>query len=385
MDTIADNLSESEELKRALKRVTWLARETETALTELDQIFNTSADGLLVVDKEFRILRMNDTFSQMFGIEKAKSLGKPCHEALDACAQGADLFPMQRILDGEERVEFETTMRNADGTEIPCIVTVTPFTGRDGSVIGAIEDFKDITERKKAEEKIKESERIKTEFMNVAAHELKTPIIPVRGYLEMILRKGELPDDTKKWIQICLRSTTNLIDLINVILDVARLESNMLKLLIERVDLGAIVDDVGTDMEPAIVEKNLQLVIEKPDQLATVQADKKRMAQVLRNLVSNAIKCTEEGSITIRAQQDNDQIMVSVKDTGMGIAPENVSKLFQKFSQLDEVETRRVEGTGLGLYICKGIVEKQGGRIWVESEGEGKGSTFSFRLPVDHQ
>ena len=385
MDPITDNLSESEELKRALKRVTWLARETETALTELDQIFNTSAGGLLVIDKNLRILRMNNTFSQMFGVEKAKSLGKPCHEALDVCAQGNDLFPIQRILDGEGRVEFETTMRNADGTEIPCIVTVTPFTGRDGSIIGVIEDFKDITERKKAEEKIKESERIKTEFMNVAAHELKTPIIPIKGYLEMILRRGELSEDTKKWIQICLRSTTNLIDLINDILDVARLESNMMKLLIERVDLGAIIDDVGTDMEPAMVEKNLQLVIEKPDQLAIVQADKKRMAQVLRNLVSNAIKCTEEGSITIHVQQQDDQIMVSVRDTGMGIASENISKLFQKFSQLDEVETRRVEGTGLGLYICKGIVEKQGGRIWAESEGEVKGSKFSFTLPVAHQ
>ncbi len=378
-------LSDSEELKRALKRITWLAKETEKALTELDQIFNTSADGMLVIDKDFHILRMNDTFAHMFSINKASSLGNRCEAVLTPVIHGTDVFHMEEILAGSERIEFETVLHDAEGTEISCIVTITPFKRYDGAVIGAIADFKDITERKKAEKKIKESERMKTEFMNVAAHELKTPIIPIKGYLEMLLRKGGLSDEGKHWIEICLRSTTNLIALINDILDVARLESNNLKLVMGTIDIGAIIDEVGTDMEPAFAKKQLDLVINKPKMLPAVHADKQRTAQVLRNLVSNAIKCTEKGSIMIHATARKDHVRVSVKDTGMGIAPGNMDKLFRKFSQLDEVETRRVEGTGLGLYISKGIMEKQGGSIWAESEGEGKGSTFSFTLPVVHQ
>ncbi len=377
-----EKLSDSEELNRALKRITWLAKETEKALTELDQIFNTSADGMLVIDKDFHILRMNDTFAHMFGISKASSSGNRCEAVLEPVVYGTDVFHMDEILAGKERIEFETVLHDTKGTEISCIATITPFKQYDGTVIGAIADFKDITERKKAEEKIKESERLKTEFMNVAAHELKTPIIPIKGYLEMLLRKGGLSDDGAHWIEICLRSTNNLIALINEILDVARLESNNLKLIMDPIDIGTLIEEVGTDMEPALAKKQLFLKIEKPETLPTVHADKQRTAQVLRNLVSNAIKCTEEGSITIHAEEQDTHVLVSVKDTGMGIAPDNMEKLFRKFSQLDDVETRRVEGTGLGLYISKGIMEKQGGSIWAESEGEGKGSTFFFTLPV---
>jgi signal transduction histidine kinase len=128
-------------------------------------------------------------------------------------------------------------------------------------------------------------------------------------------------------------------------------------------------------------KKNLKLVIDIPETLSLVKVDKSRIYQILRNLISNAIKNTDNGSITIQGKEEKNKIIVSVKDTGIGIAKKDISKLFKKFSQLDSSEVRKSQGTGLGLYICKGILKQHNGEIWAESE-LGKGSTFSFNLPV---
>jgi PAS domain S-box-containing protein len=234
---------------------------------------------------------------------------------------------------------------------------------------------------KKSEQKIRESEKLKTEFMNVAAHELKTPIIPIKGYLELLLWDKKLSEDNRKWINIALRNSNILLKLINDVLDVSRLEDNAMKLLKEETDIRDIINGTKEDVIPIMEKKNLKLIIDIPETLSLVKVDKSRIYQILRNLTSNAIKNTDNGSITILCREDKNKIIVSVKDTGVGIAKKDISKLFNKFSQLDSSEVRKSQGTGLGLYICKGILKQHDGEIWAESE-LGKGSTFSFNLPV---
>ncbi len=274
---------------------------------------------------------------------------------------------------------------NPPDTEMRWVRLYTTFIYYKGRKV-ALASVIDITENKQAEEKIRESERAKTEFMNIAAHELKTPVIPIKGYLEMLLWDKNLGEEKREWIEICLRNINNLVFLVNDILDVARLESNSMKLVKEKVDMAELIEGIVKDMKPASDKKNLFLESNIKDSSLELNIDKQRIMQVLRNLINNAVKCTNEGKIIVKAKKDEDQnyLIVSVKDTGIGISKEDQSKLFKRFSQLDSGETRKVEGTGLGLYISKGIIEKHGGKIWVESKGPGKGSTFNFSIPLNN-
>jgi two-component system, OmpR family, sensor histidine kinase VicK len=227
-----------------------------------------------------------------------------------------------------------------------------------------------------ANKKLKEADKIQKEFINVAAHELRTPIQPILGLSEVLLSKIKSKEDYDL-IDVIARNAKRLYRLTEDILDVTKIESQSLQLQKEKFNLSEVIMNVVANYESQIKKINDVKVslISKGDFL--VEADKGRLNQVISNLIDNAIKFTQKGSIIISSQmKDNDNIFVSIKDTGTGIDPEIMPRLFSKFA------TKSFVGTGLGLYISKKIVEAHGGRIWAENNPNGKGATFAFTLPL---
>ncbi len=222
---------------------------------------------------------------------------------------------------------------------------------------------------------------LKGEFMNIAAHELKTPLVPIISYLEMLLHDKRLKRDQKEKIGICLSSAKREADLVSDILDISKLEAGSLKFEFETVDMAELLREATDGLGPAVKQKKLAFRADIPSKLPSVRGDRRRLTQVVTNLINNATKFTEKGSITVQARREGEEILVNVTDTGMGISKENIKKLFTKFFQVDTAARRKHGGTGLGLAICEGIVQGHKGKMWVESE-LGKGATFFFTLPI---
>jgi signal transduction histidine kinase len=243
-------------------------------------------------------------------------------------------------------------------------------------------------ELKQANEKLKELDRVKDEFVSLASHELRTPMTVIKSYIWLLLegKAGELVEKQKDYLNRTYDSTNRLIDMVNDMLNISRIESGRFTIESKPMDLVALEQEVVAEMQARAAEQGLHLSLNTPSQpLPQVNADADRIKQVLINLIGNSLKFTpRDGSITVLISQNDGQLVTSVKDTGMGIRPEDMQKLFKKFNMLggSYLTKQSGQGSGLGLYLSKSLVELHHGRIWVESEGAGRGSTFTFTLPV---
>jgi two-component system sensor histidine kinase VicK len=234
-------------------------------------------------------------------------------------------------------------------------------------------------EKLKEYEKLKEADKMKTEFINVAAHELRSPIQPVLGFSEFLLKKEGNIEQYRDLLNAINRNAKRLQRLTENILDVTKIESHTLDLHKEKVNMNEEIQKVIHDVNCQIHNSDkLKIVFLEPENSVYVEADKIRLYQTIANLLINAIKFTKEGNITVSAgvKDNNNEITISVKDSGEGIHPVIMPRLFTKFV------TRSNMGTGLGLFISKSIIEAHGGRIWAENNADGKGATFSFSLPL---
>jgi signal transduction histidine kinase len=246
-------------------------------------------------------------------------------------------------------------------------------------------------ELEKANEELKYRDRLKDEFINVAAHELKNPIQPILGLCELLRNREATIEKDEEILDVIIRNSKRLMKLAEEILDVARIESGSLFLKKETFNLNEMITEILRDYEQMIVEhkKNIKLFYKTYDKNALiVEADRNRLGQVICNLLNNAFNFTNEGSITVIVERkkgknnNNNEVTVSIKDTGTGIHPEIYPKLFTKFATKSPIS-----GTGLGLFISKSIIEMHGGRIWASnnddiSGGKDEGSTFTFSLPI---
>jgi len=238
-------------------------------------------------------------------------------------------------------------------------------------------------ELEKAMEKAKESDQLKSAFLASMSHELRTPLNSIIGFTGIMLQGlvGVLNPEQTKQLGMVQNSAHHLLSLINDVLDISKIEAGQLEIETEPFDMRDAIFKVIRTITPIAEKKGLPLEIEIAPEIGTIVSDRRRVEQILINLINNAVKFTEKGSIHITCRIDNRELETQIVDTGIGVKPEDMDWLFKAFHQIDSGLTRRYDGTGLGLSICKKLVELLGGGIWVESQW-GEGSVFAFRLPL---
>ena len=344
-------------------------------------IAEMSADGIILLDPLGRLSYTNPSFQKMVGrsVEQLNDSVFRHYLSDDSIYLFQQHFIESRRTDKKiEHIELE--LIDSNGENIPIELSMSPLR-RDETFTGFVCTVHDIIERKQMEEEIKKSERLKTEFMNIAAHELKSPVTPIKGYLDLIISDAETNQKTKKWAQVSLRNSERLLLLVNDILDVSRLDSDTMKFDMKRVSPNEFLDEIAEDLKPVVEKKNLEFQKDIPPGLPPILCDMHRLMQVIRNLIINSVKFTDKGFIRLSATIEDSWLHICVEDTGIGIRRDELPSIFHKFYQADSGERRQHEGTGLGLFICKEIVKKHHGDITVRS-ALGKGSMFCVKLPV---
>ncbi len=367
-----------EEKKRAEETVLLRTKELREEKARLLASINSLSFGFVLSDAQDRILLKNPILEKILDVgtdiqsihDITRLLQKPDSKIdLDIAAS------CKRCMELKEPVEFKEVPYGKKFLRIICAPV-----GEGAETIGYIFIVEDITEAKVME-------RSRDEFFAVASHELRTPLTAIKGNADMILTMfaDKIQDkDVKEMLQDINASSVRLIDVVNDFLEVSRLEQGRIEIKKESFELAEVVGKVVRDMHEMVQQKGLALSYVSPQGLPPVVADKNRVEQVLLNLVGNAIKFSRQGTISIEAVMEGESIKVSVTDTGVGISPQNQSRLFRKFQQAGEDMLARdvSQSTGLGLYISKLIMQAMGGDIGLEKSELGRGSTFYFTVPV---
>jgi PAS domain S-box-containing protein len=362
-------------------------KEAERASAYLSAIIESSDDAIISKDLNGFITSWNKSAERIFGYRAEEVIGR--HITL--------IIPVERLPEEDkilttlktgDRVDhFETVRRSKDGRLVPVSLTVSPIRDAAGNIIGASKISRDISERIKAEADLQESSMKKDEFLANMSHELRTPMNAVIG-LSHLLLKMDLPEKATKFVNTLKLSADNLMDLINDLLDFAKIESNSVEMEMVEFNLAEQVEKAISVTNVKAQEKDLKLYVNyEPSLNRYYIGDPLRIHQALMNLLSNAIKFTDKGSIEVdiggKANAGEAVTVVTIKviDTGIGIAADKLETIFDKFSQADSSITRRYGGSGLGLAISKAFIEKMGGAIRVDSQ-PGIGTTFTVTLPL---
>jgi signal transduction histidine kinase len=282
----------------------------------------------------------------------------------------------------EDRIIGGLVVRRKTAGEFPAPVVdlLQTFAAQSVLAIHNAQLFREIEDKGR---EIEIASKHKSEFLANMSHELRTPLNAILGYTELILDNiyGDVPEKIREVLERLTKNGHHLLGLINDVLDISKMEAGQLTLSLNDYSMEGLVQTLFTSVEALATEKKLELKVMVPTDLTTAKGDEQRIAQVLLNLLGNAIKFTEEGEVRVEVVVSNESFLVSVSDTGPGLSEADQKKIFEEFRQADGSSTREKGGTGLGLSIAKRIVEMHGGRIWVESS-LGKGSIFWFTLPV---
>ncbi|MBI5352766.1 MAG: GAF domain-containing sensor histidine kinase [Chloroflexi bacterium] len=261
------------------------------------------------------------------------------------------------------------------------------YTTLASQVAVALQNARLYVEQSATVTQLRELDRLKSSFLANMSHELRTPLNSILGFSDVMLEglDGDLTENMSNDLGLIQKNGKHLLHLINDVLDMAKIESGKMNLLLEKFKVHEIIDEVVSITSTLASEKNLALFMESDsDEEVEVSADRTRLRQVMINVVNNAIKFTEHGKISIRAIPQHDHVLITVRDTGIGIPPDKLEAVFQEFTQVDTSSTRKAGGTGLGLPISRKLVEMHGGRLWAESNGiNGEGSIFFVELPYE--
>jgi signal transduction histidine kinase len=311
---------------------------------------------------------------------------RPNWSALDE--RGRPLPPEQwpgaRALRGEvvsPGVEF--TFRSSDGRELRTIVSAIPLRGPDGVQTGAISTFQDVTQLKLAEEELRLANRQKADFLAVLSHELRNPLAPIRNSLYLLARPGAGPEQVARALEVLDRQTRHLTRLVDDLLDVTRIERGKVELQRSRLDLREVVRKTTDDLRSTFEQRAVTLRVQEPAGPAWVDGDAVRLEQALANLLQNAAKFTPAGgAVTVTLSAAGGRARLSVRDTGEGMDPQQIERMFEPFTQAAQGAARTRGGLGLGLALVKGFVELHGGSVRASSAGPGRGAEFVVELPM---
>jgi len=347
-------------------------RSAEVNSKRLSAIIESSDDAIISKDLNSMVTSWNESAVRIFGYNAEEMIGQSILKIIPQDRLDEEPKILSQLSQGIRVDHFETIRRRKDGRLIDVSLTISPIKDSTGKVIGLSKIARDITEKKQADKK-------KEEFIGLVSHELKTPLTSLRSYVQVALFKArkENNDFIDKALSKAELQTKKMENMIRDFLNISRMEDGQLKLNLNAFDLSALINNCIADATITTSKHHFSYFGE---QQALAIGDAEKISLVLINLISNAIKYSPDGGeISISCKKQDDALIVSVKDNGIGISKEDQKHLFQKFYRIQTAETRTISGFGIGLYLVYTILELHGSRIGLES-GSGKGSTFSFRL-----
>lgn len=373
-------------IKESSSAANLLSRQLGEEQYKAQTILNSIGEGAMVVDRNLQLKVWNPAAAKMTGWDEATARDLKYTAVLNL-KDGKDQDLAQRDDPFLQSWHHKTTITRNDlsimsrsGRKLALSLTVSPIYDDQQNITGGIGLFRDITQEK-------EVERQRSEFISTASHEMRTPVAAIEGYLALALnpKVATVDQRAQDYLKKAHSNTQHLGKLFGDLLSVTKLEEGRLQNRPEIIELGQLVREVIEAMQFLARKKGLSVRLgagegKSIQPLYYVKADPERLREVLNNLIENAIKFTSEGDVAVSITADRELVTISVSDTGIGIAPEDLPHLFQKFYRVDNSATRTIGGTGLGLYLCRAIIELYQGRIWAESQA-GKGTTFKFTLP----
>jgi PAS domain S-box-containing protein len=359
-------------------------RETKKERDKLDAILHDLGDGVFVVDKEMRVTLVNPKATEISGFSFEECAGREYWDVFNFVFEENgkmnDKFVKRALASGKtQETIYRTLLIKKNGVKIPVSDTVTPLKDEKGKIIGCVIVFRDIT-------KEREVEKMKSEFVSMTSHQLKTPLGEIKWVSELLLgdKKEKHSEREIKFVKDIHLANERMLKLIADLLDVSHIETGK-NFVIEKkeTDMVKLVDEVLADNNHLAEAKNISIVkCQGAPQKLLLKIDSDKIKHVFNNLISNAIKYSKEnGNVSIGCEEKKNEIVFIIKDDGIGIPKAQQSRIFEKFFRADNALAQKAEGTGLGLYIAKAIVEAHKGKIWLESE-ENKGTAFYFSLPL---
>lgn len=367
-----------ERTQELAERVDEIGREKEKISTILFGI----GDGVFVIDNDFKIILWNKAAENISGFSAKEVMGKKYDSALkfinEKTGDSAGDFIKKTIEIGEaQEMPSYTLLVQKDNSQVAVADSSAPLKDKNGNTVGCVVVFRDST-------KEREIDRAKTEFVSLASHQLRTPLSAIKWYAEMMLAgdAGNLNKTQSEYMNAIDQSNARMIDLINSLLNVSRIDMGTFAIEPKPTNLIEISESVVSELVMQIKEKKINFSAKYEKDIPLIQADAKLVRIIIQNLLSNAVKYTSNGgNVGIEMNKDGENIMIKVSDSGYGIPKDAQSKIFTKLFRADNVRVKEVDGTGLGLYVVKSILDESGGKIWFESE-ENKGATFFVAIPL---
>jgi PAS domain S-box-containing protein len=379
-------------------------KRAEEAQAFLAAIVASSDDAIVGKNLQGTVQSWNAGAERLFGYSPQEMIGESILRIIPPDRRDEETEILSRICRGERVEHFETVRVAKDGRRLDVSLTVSPVCDSAGRIIGASKVGRDITERKRAEKamrelkdelaarladleqlhgQLREADRRKDEFLATLAHELRNPLAPLSNALHILRLSDELSPAVEHVRDIMERQVNHMIRLVDDLIEVSRITRGKIELRKEQVDLLAVLGNAVETSRPLIEAAGHRLAITVPPEPMPLAADPVRLAQVVTNLLNNAAKYSDErGQIWLTARREGSDAVVSVKDAGLGIAPEMLPRIFEMFAQVEGARNRSQGGLGIGLTLAKRLVELHGGRMEAHSEGLGKGSEFVVRLPL---
>ena len=373
---------------RALLRLRHAESSLRAANLTLEALITASPLAIVAVDRQGIVQSWNEAAQRLFGYTAAEVIGKPYPAVPESRRVEAD-EATAAVDRGEAINSLETERLHKHGHLIEVNVSAAPIRDANGDIVGRVALIEDITDRRRVERElaglfaeVQKANRAKDDFLAVLSHELRTPLNAMLGWVRMLRRAEMTPEKRMHAVEVIERNTIAQMRLIEDILDVSRIVSGKLRLEMQPLNLIDVVDTCAEAIRPIAESRGLAIQVGKPDEAVVVTGDAARLQQVILNLLSNAVKFTAAGGrLELIASATATEARVTVRDTGIGIDPDFLPHVFDRFRQANSEPTRNQTGLGLGLAIVHHIVEAHGGKVQAFSEGSDRGSTFEILLP----